>query len=127
MPRSPRMLLDDAIGRTRIEQVAQPTLYLHVTLFLADASHTELGDETFRLIGIEGEEEISTPFEFRLTLRANTENPRRAPLVFKDLLGCRVSFSVARARRAAERSGIVASFAMCEPGVYKLTVRPALW
>jgi len=90
------MLLEDTTGRTRIEQVPQSALYLHCTIFLADAQHTELGDETFRLVDLQGQESISTPFEFKLTLHGNSVDPRSRPLVFKDLLGRRVSFGIAR-------------------------------
>jgi uncharacterized protein involved in type VI secretion and phage assembly len=148
------VLLEDTIGRTRIEQVPQSALYLHCTIFLADAQHTELGDETFRLVELEGQESISTPFEFKLTLHGNSQDPRTRPLVFKDLLGRRVSFGISRPTMPAVTdaadtpdavsrfrtalhggdvsgvslfNGIVASFGMSEPGVYKLTVRPALW
>lgn len=148
------MLLESEIGRSRIADVPQPALYLHFTLFLADEQHTELSDETFRLVQVEGQEGVSTPFEFTLTLHGNTENPAPKLLVFKDLLGRRVSFAIARPvlsdvvaaqspSEAAQRfrmalrgaavggmslfNGIVASFAMSEPGVYKLTMRPALW
>lgn len=139
------MLLDDRIGRTQIESVGQPTLYLGCAIFLRDAQHTVLGDETFRLVSLSGRESISTPFEFQLTLHGNSEAPRRRPIVFKDLLGCRVSFGIAlpdsagtdQRVQAALRggpaagvsvfNGMVASFAMLEPGVYRLTARSSLW
>ncbi|HEY6925574.1 MAG TPA: contractile injection system protein, VgrG/Pvc8 family [Steroidobacteraceae bacterium] len=146
------MLLDTDIGRLAVANVPQPPLYLHFAIFLADEQRSELSDETFRLVQVEGQEAVSTLFEFTLTLHGNTENPARKPLLFRDLLGRRVSFAVARpvplatgyaSHEATQRfrmalrggdvrgislfNGIVASFAMSEPGVYKLTMRPALW
>jgi type VI secretion system secreted protein VgrG len=149
------MLLRNDIGRTGIRAVEQPALYLHCEIYLADAHQTVLSDETFRVVEIEGRESVSEPFEYQLTLHANTKPSHVPPLVFGDMLGRRVSFAVAlplpdgvvdrdaTAKNPLQRirlasggagalgvalfEGMIASFAMQEPGVYRLIARPALW
>ena len=147
------MLLDDTIGRTQIEAVAHAPFYLRCSIFVRDPKNpnkpTVIREDTFRLVELNGKESVSTPFEFELTLHANTESTVTQTLVFKDLLGSRISVVMGRAvapkkkqpgdTATAEQAtqqprsvpsifnGMVAAFAMHEPGVYKLTMRPALW
>ncbi len=145
------MQLSD-IGQTRIELDSQPALFLHCAIFMADGSR--VSDEVFRLISFQGQEQISQPFEFHLTLHGNTQYARDAksatPLKFQDIIGRRVTFGVQRpfskdddrdasylrfqnaldgtpAQGLSLFNGIATAFAMYEPGVYRLTVKPALW
>jgi uncharacterized protein involved in type VI secretion and phage assembly len=139
---------------TAINPLSQaPQVHLHVAVFLAGGQ--VLGDETFRLVAFQGQESISECFEYTLELHGNS-SPMPATAVFFDaILGQPVTFAVhypapdaqgAQATRAEANAwfrqalagedhasqlvffnGIVASFAMERPGVYRLTVRPALW
>ncbi|MBI3897239.1 MAG: hypothetical protein HY308_02965 [Gammaproteobacteria bacterium] len=144
------MLLDDDIGHTRIRKSTQPSAYLHCAIFLASGDIVD--DETFRLVSLQGKESISTTFEFNLTLHGNTADRerRQPPLKFSDLIGRRITVGIQRpfsdvddrpgsyrrfrAAIAGEAAvglsffnGIVTTFAMQEPGVYRLTMKPALW
>jgi type VI secretion system secreted protein VgrG len=138
----------DTIGRSRIAERGESRLHQHVAIFLADGR--VLSDETFRLVHIEGQEQINQPFEFRLELHANTQDKSRAPLItFDQLLSRPVTACIdlptpgvtpdkggvrfARALKGGSEdglslwNGIVADFSMGVPGVYHLTLRPALW
>lgn len=145
------MLLDDHdIGRTTVEKIRRPALYLHCAIFLGN--DRVVSDETFRLVSVKGEENVSEPFDFQLDLRGNTLPPDQEPLRFADIVGRRVTFAIqrpytpnaqldrassyARFHRAlggettaglAFYNGIATAFAMHEPGVYRMTVKPALW
>lgn len=144
------MRLDDDIGRTQLAKVEQPALYLHCAVFLPDGR--VLGDEIFRLVALQGQESISNPFEFQLTLHGNSERPDKDPVLFSEIVGRRVTFGVQRpytpntvldrstsaarfrdalAGRAVPGlslfNGMATAFAMHEPGVYRMTVKPALW
>ncbi|MBL8482016.1 MAG: hypothetical protein JNJ60_07470, partial [Rhodocyclaceae bacterium] len=126
--------------QTRIGRIADPVLRLHVAIW---APQGRLGDETFRLVSFEGQESLSEPFEFKLELHGNTELRGPAPIALRSLLGRPVSVGIAlpgaapdafaRALAGGEAgdlalwNGIVAAFAMDQPGVYRLTMRPDLW
>ncbi|MGB9989822.1 contractile injection system protein, VgrG/Pvc8 family [Massilia sp. SM-13] len=59
-----------------------PAPYLHVAIFLPpDGQQPQqiLGDETFRLVSFEGEENASELFEFQLQLHANTDTSLTPP------------------------------------------------
>lgn len=129
------------IGRDQIAQTERYGLSQHVAIFLEDKR--VLSDETFRLLKFTGQEQISGPFEFQLELRANTENGASLDFGFEDLLCRPVTVGInlpgakdndfARAIKGgpgdhlALWNGIVADFSMGVPGVYHLTMRPALW
>lgn len=145
------MLLEDRdIGRTAVEKVRRPALYLHCAIFLG--GDRVVSDEMFRLVSVRGEENVSEPFEFQLDLRGNTLPTGQEPLRFADIIGRRVTFAIqrpytsnvqldrassyARFHRAlggetapglAFYNGIASAFAMHEPGVYRMTVKPGLW
>ena len=131
-------------------------LFLHCAVFLP--GNRVLSDETFRVTAIEGNEGVSEPYEFQLTLHGNTRAAPAAPLRFEAIMGRPVTlgiqyrtFNAPNAESGAAGaagdlyafqrviegdaagpdlsvfSGIVSSFSMSEPGVYRLSVRPALW
>lgn len=141
-----------APGRTAVSPIGtqghadSPLLYLHCAIGLADKRW--LGDETFRLLSIEGEESISEPFGYQLELRGNTEPGWQPPLDFGAVVGRPVTVGInlpeaagtvdaaarfvqalttGATRDMTLRNGVVASFAMAEPGVYRLDMKPALW
>jgi uncharacterized protein involved in type VI secretion and phage assembly len=132
----------------------QPRVFLHCALFLPDGR--TLGDETFRLVALQGQESISEPFELQLELHGNTEPAQGLSLDFSTVVGSAATVGIhypapasdgaaAIARDASDRwfqqalagqgvpgrmaffNGIAASFALERPGVYRLTLRPALW
>jgi uncharacterized protein involved in type VI secretion and phage assembly len=129
------------IGRGEIETVEQYGLTQHVAIFLAD--RRVLSDETFRLVKFTGQEQISGPFEFQLELHARTQPGEALNFGFEDILSRPVTVGIdlpgakdtdfARAIKGGASdhlswwNGIVANFAMGVPGVYHLTMRPALW
>lgn len=145
------MQVSNEIGRTRIKPVEQGDLFLHCAIFLAPGSGPHvLSDETFRLVAVQGQEAISTPFEFTLTLHGNSKRPDNDPLLFTDIIGRRVTFGIERPHDVNDDpvrvrlrfrealagvpaptlslfNGIATTFAMNEPGVYRMTVKPALW
>ena len=142
----------DTAGRTAIQPIGQqgqassPLLYLHCGIGLP--GNRWLADETFRLLSFEGQESVSEPFDFQLQLRGNTDPKLNPPLTFDALIGRPVTVGLNRpvegqAPDAAARfaqalrsgsapsmsfyNGIVGSFAMDEPGVYRVGMKPALW
>ncbi|GGA21017.1 contractile injection system protein, VgrG/Pvc8 family [Dyella nitratireducens] len=145
-------IVPDTVGRTAIAPIGQagksdsPLLYLHCGICIS--SNTWLGDETFRLLSFEGEENVSQPFDYQLQLRGNTAPQSGRPLSFEQVIGRPVTVGVndptkvsqpdaaARFMQALRTgaapdmtlyNGIVSSFAMDEPGVYRLGMKPALW
>lgn len=138
------------IGHTRLAQRDNNNLYLHFALWLADGRI--VGAERFRAHSLQGREGISSPFEFNLELRGNTETEQALPLDFEQLVGRPATAAVnldsafgphSPSNGARERfaraiagekvpglscfNGIISDFAMAEPGVYHATIRPALW
>jgi type VI secretion system secreted protein VgrG len=139
-------------GRTAVRPIGQggkpdsPLLFLHCAIALA--GNQWLGDETFRLLSFEGQESVSEPFDYQLQLRGNTSPRHGRALNFDAVIGRPVTVgindpSVREAPDAAARfaqalregnaqdltlyNGLVSSFAMDEPGVYRLGMKPALW
>jgi uncharacterized protein involved in type VI secretion and phage assembly len=141
-----------AIGRTAVSPIGtsgnsdSPLLYLHCAISLA--GNQWLGDETFRLLGFEGQETVSEPFDYQLQLRGNTSPRQGRVLNFDSVIGRPVTVGInaptlhdrpdaaARFKQAFTTgsapdmtlyNGLVGSFAMDEPGVYRLGMKPALW
>jgi uncharacterized protein involved in type VI secretion and phage assembly len=142
----------NAIGLTAISEVGNPSpeLFLHCALFLA--RNRLVGGETFRLVSFQGQESVSEPFEYQLELHANTSPRHGTVLRFDDVIGRPVTVGIAYPSGAADDTlddmserfqralrgdttgeelslfnGIVTSFSMEIPGVYRLTMKPALW
>ncbi len=109
-----------------------------------------LSDETFRLTQLEGQESVSELFEFELNLHGNTSsNQSGEALTFEDVIGRPITVGIqfpseynndqlsARFQSALKGNpvgpelalfnGIVASFTMEVPGVYRIGMKPALW
>jgi Uncharacterized protein conserved in bacteria len=139
-------------GRTAIRPIGKagqadaPLLFLHCAISLA--GNQWLGDETFRLLSFEGQEVVSEPFDYQLQLRGNTSPQHGRPLSFEAVIGRPVTVGIndpsvreqpdaaarfVQALRQGEApeltlyNGLVTSFAMDEPGVYRLGMKPALW
>ncbi|HUA80973.1 MAG TPA: phage late control D family protein, partial [Dyella sp.] len=142
----------DSAGRTAIKPIGKlgasdsPLLYLHCGIELAGRQW--LGDETFRLLSFEGQESVSEPFDYQLQLRGNTSPRHGRSLSFDAVIGRPVTVGIcdpalndrldaaARFAQALDSgigkdltlyNGLVTSFAMDEPGVYRLGMKPALW
>ncbi|KAF0815290.1 hypothetical protein IGB42_00371 [Andreprevotia sp. IGB-42] len=136
------------LGRTAVEQIGLPVLFLHVALFLP--GRRIISDETFRLISFSGQESVSSPFEYTLELHgASTAAPNGIALQFADVIGSSVtvgiqypcdqtSAAMADRFRSAVRggkavdglalfNGIVTSFSSDIPGVYRISMKPALY
>ncbi|WP_115719791.1 contractile injection system protein, VgrG/Pvc8 family [Gallaecimonas mangrovi] len=80
-----------------------PAQFLHLAITLANGK--KVGDETFRLVSIQGQESISEPFEFQLELHANTQNgsppvprPTLLHLDFNQVIGRPITFAVTLAQ-----------------------------
>lgn len=139
----------NAIGQTAIAAVSPPApaLFLHCAVFLA--RNRLVSDETFRLVSFQGQESVSEPFEYQLELHGNTSPRHGTPLSFDDVIGRPVTVgiqypstytqtemadrfqSALRGGTTGEElslfNGIVTSFSMDIPGVYRITMKPALW
>lgn len=111
-----------------------------------------LGDDIFRMHSIQGQESVSNPFSFDVELHANTEVPGGSVQIpFDELIGRPVTLGInlpsttfdidydLASHRFIEAiagkdvgevslfNGIIASFSMKQPGVYTMSVKPALW
>jgi type VI secretion system secreted protein VgrG len=144
--------LASGAGKTAVRPIGQggkpdsPLLFLHCAISLA--GNQWLGDETFRLLSFEGQESVSEPFDYQLQLRGNTSPRHGRTLDFDALIGRPVTVGIndpgvrdapdaaARFAQALRQgsapdltlyNGLVSSFAMDEPGVYRLGMKPALW
>ncbi len=130
------------IAATALEHIDATRLPMRVALFLAGGR--VLSDTAFRLVSFQGEESLSEPFEYNLELRADTRATRSLDLDFQAILGRPISVGLQLpARDGADRfrdalggkaepdlslfNGIVAAFALEQPGVYRVTMRPTLW
>lgn len=137
------------IGQTAIAAIDNPSpaLFLHCALFLT--GNRIISDETFRLVSFQGQESASEPFEYQLELHGNTSIRHGAQLKFEEVIGRPVTvgiqypsdYSSAQLSERFQRAirgggsgnelslfnGIVAAFSMEIPGVYRITMRPALW
>lgn len=133
-----------SVGRTAISKQGNSNLFTHVAIWLADGR--VLGREHLRLESIQGREGVSQSFEFQLELRANTNPDDGDPLDFDQIIARPITFGVslptagnngdflfdqALTGNAVEElslfNGMIASFSLAEPGVYRATVRPDLW
>lgn len=130
------------VGATAMARIDAATLPMRVAIFAAGGRI--LGDEIFRLVSFQGQESMSEPFEYNLELHADTLAGGAYSLDFQAILGRPVTVGLQltmddaadRFRRAVGGTadatlslfnGICAAFGMDQPGVYRLTLRPALW
>lgn len=137
----------EVIGGMSVAQSEPQGLFLNAAIFLPGRI---VSRETFRLTSFSGQEGVSEPFEFQLELHGNTEATTQQPMRFTDLIGRPVTVGVAypgvagqhtapddfidavngRANNRASVSyfnGIVTAFAMEDQGVYRATMKPALY
>ena len=128
------------IGQGELYKEAQDGLIQHIAIFLADGGI--LSDETFRLVKFSGQESISQPFHFQLELRARTEPKVPLNFSFKDILTRPVTVGIdlpgcsprafAQAIRGGDVqhlslwNGIATDLTLAAPGIYHLTLQPAL-
>jgi uncharacterized protein involved in type VI secretion and phage assembly len=138
----------DPIDASAVDLVEQNRIYQQCRI---EMQHGKiLGDSAFRLVRFQGQESVSDLFEYQLELHGDTvEKDGGIPLVFSQIIGRPVSVGIgnnafnnhAAGRKAFSRAmagadqeseftlfnGIVASFAIETPGVYRVTMRPAAW
>ena len=97
------------------------------------ADGTVLDNNVFRLTSFQGQESVSGFYQFDLELHGNTEPKDNLTLRFDDIVGRPVRVDVygrwsnGDTHRKSAFHGIVAGVVMQEPGVYHITMRPALW
>jgi type VI secretion system secreted protein VgrG len=139
----------NSIGQSAISAIENPSpaLFLHSAIFLR--GNRIVSDETFRLVNFQGQESTSEPFDYQLELHGNTSPLHGAPFKFDDLIGRPVTVGIQypsdytqdemsdRFQRAVRGgstgqelslfNGIVTSFTMEIPGVYRISMKPALW
>ena len=107
-----------------------------------------LSDETFRLQSFQGQESVSSPFEYTLTLHGNTTSASNA-LQFANVVGASVTVGIqypgeqgsdalvqqfkdaiqnnTNTANLAVFNGMITSFASDIPGVYRISMKPALY
>lgn len=134
--------MNDRVQPGDLARIDTTRLPMRVALFLPGGGI--LGDAAFRLVAFQGQESLSEPFEYQLELHADERHGAPLRLDFQTLLGRPVTVALqlppadgdARFRRALAGArdtelclfnGICAAFSLEQPGVYRLTMRPALW
>lgn len=139
----------NTIGQSAIAAIRDPApaLFLHCALFLR--GNRMVSDETFRLISFQGQESASEPFEYQLQLHGNTSLHHGGEFNFSEIIGRPVTVGIQypsdytqsemserfqRAIRGGDVgqelslfNGIVTSFSMEIDGVYRVTMKPAVW
>ena len=139
----------DPIDGSAVELVEQPLLFQHCRIDMPQGQI--LGEDALRLVNFQGQESASDLFEYQLELHGDTAATRAGtkPLVFSQIIGRPLTVGIGitpfddsdvahqafrRALNGADPkglfalfNGIVASFAIEIPGVYRLTMRPAAW
>lgn len=133
------------IGKYAADKVKKPELYLHFTVFLEKKDQV-INDETFRVESFNGQESVSQPFEFQLTLHGNDDSKAKH-VDFSQVIGRPITVGInlpvektidsflefqksLKGEASGEFSlfnGMVTSFSMKERGVYQLSMKPALW
>jgi type VI secretion system secreted protein VgrG len=137
----------DSFAMTRIASVEQPLLYQFCRIEMPQGE--VLGEESFRLVGFQGNENVSDLFEFQLELHGNSQLDDVPDIDIAQIIGRPVTVAIAGVQTEQRElahlaflrvpdgrgdlrafsvfNGIVASFAIDMPGVYHVTVRPAAW
>lgn len=130
------------IGQTQLQQHGYQEVVLYWAVKLKSGEW--VGDETLRLVQLQGQEKVGDLFQFQLSLRGNTD-ASGSTLTFDALLGQPITIGIVYPKLGSTpqdfkaalagssvpgmvlRSGIVASMAMEQPGSYQLVMRPSLW
>jgi uncharacterized protein involved in type VI secretion and phage assembly len=137
----------DPIASSAVALVEQPKLFQGCRIEMPGGK--VLGDSALRLVQFHGQESVSEPFEYQLELHGDTTASGGAEsLAFSQIIGRPITVGVCNLlfddRSAAQEAlslaldgggagefslfnGIVASFAIEVPGVYRVTMRPAAW
>ena len=139
----------DPIDGSAVELLEQPLLFQHCRIDMPQGQ--TLGEDALRLVNFQGQESVSDLFEYQLELHGNTTKTGAGhqPLVFSKIIGRPLTVGIGITPfddsdvaheaflRALDGSdpqgmfalfnGIVASFAIEIPGVYRVTMRPAAW
>lgn len=144
-------------AETGIEQKAQSTLYLNWFLELVNGS--KLDNNYLRLTELTGQDELSSPFTFNLTLQGNTDStqpqfkigeligrsitvalcadddkryynpkdPKQPDYSYISDMNALMEGDSTQYEHFSFFNGMVTGFSMSQPGVYNITMRPALW
>lgn len=165
------------IGSSLMKPCKDPVCFLHCAIFLVDTSlinkskineylkkkvinkkdltlfnHGIISDDIFRVQSIQGQEQISGPFNFEVELHGNTDTPGGAiDIDFDQFIGRPVTLGINLPSKIFNKkydvashkfidavlgndsggislfNGMITSFAIKQPGVYSLTVKPDLW
>lgn len=135
-----------SVTATAIEPVDQPLLYQHCRIEMPGGR--VIGEDLLRLVRFQGQENVSDLFEYQLELHGNSD-AEGASIVLSEVIGRPITVGIARTEfedRAVSHQaflrtldgadpdgpysvfhGMVAAFALAEPGVYRITMRPAAW
>ena len=140
----------DPINASAVELIEQPLLFQYCRIEMPQGQF--LGENALLLTHFQGQESVSDLFEYQLELHGDTVDASTGaatPLVFSQIIGRPLTVGIGITpfedsnvayeafQRALDGSepqalfalfnGIVASFAIDIPGVYRLTMRPAAW
>lgn len=138
--------LDYPIDGSAIELVDQPLLYQHCRIAMPQGQ--TLGENAFSLERFQGQDSASDLFEYQLELHGDTTRDGTA-LDFATVIGRPVTVGIGTTpyvdhdeghlafRKALDGTGpsgafalfngIVAAFAIEQPGLYRITMRPTAW
>ena len=131
------------------QQVIQPTLYLNWHMQLANG--VMLDNDSMRLVSFDGHEQLSSPYTFTLSLHGDTDFSA-TNYNMKDLIGRPITVGtclrdgkqgIAKTPKPVSDfksamtggdpggfsflNGMVTGFSISQPGVYTVTMKPALW
>lgn len=137
----------DPIAASTVELVEQPLLFQGCRIEMPGGK--VLGDSALRLVQFQGQESVSDLFEYQLELHGDTTTTDAGEsLAFSQIIGRPITVGIGNAAFDDEAAGqqalslalggqdadqfslfngIVASFAIEVPGVYRMTMRPAAW
>lgn len=127
------------ISQQQFNDVTGPRSGLSL-LILTDDGHT-IDDSQLRIKSLQGQENISQPFQYQLELRANDYFSADEILDFATLMGANTTVmlgtpetqndvtygSFPEQRPVVYFNGMISNFALAERGVYHVTLKPALF
>lgn len=139
-------LFDPTLAASAVTAVEQPLLFQHFRIDMAQGK--VLGEDALRLERLQGQESVSDLFEYQLEVHGDTDDSG-VQLEYHKIIGRPITVGIGNAaydsasagqiafRKALDGTGpqgafalingIVASFGIDVPGVYRITVRPAAW
>lgn len=145
-------LPQDPIDGSAVELIEQDRIYQQCRIDMPQGN--VLGGNAFRLVRFQGQESVSDLFEYQLELHGDTVDKQQGtPVVFSQIIGRPITVGIgntafdnhAAGQQAFSQAlsggqeegekeseftlfnGIVASFAIEGPGVYRVTMRPTAW